>query len=174
MGFSAAAARLVCPEVILANASIQLTVRAPRPTETLSPPSAVTSKGDRYMFPLTSYKITQTLGHGAPALLGRLARASAVTVGATAIALLAFTQTSADAAEDSSRVAQEHHACAVVLGLDPSGDRYDTCIMSLDRSLSEWDQERLARSDRSTCAQKGLQPGTPAFAVCVVKTGQSP
>jgi len=76
--------------------------------------------------------------------------------------------------ENSSQMAQEHHACAVVLGLDPSGGRYDSCIRTLDRSLSEWDQARLVQSARSACAQKGLQPGTPAFAVCVINAEQSP
>ena len=75
---------------------------------------------------------------------------------------------------DVTRMAQEHHACAVVLGLDPSDDRYDTCVRSLDRSLSDWDQARLVESNRTACAEKGLQPGTPAFAVCVVNAGQSP
>jgi len=95
------------------------------------------------MFPLTPSNTAQTLGLGPSARPGRRATASAVIVGAAAIALLAFAHTSASAAENSSRMAQEHHACAVVLGLDPSGRRYDSCIRSLDRSLSEWDQTRL-------------------------------
>jgi hypothetical protein len=126
------------------------------------------------MFPITPSNIAQTLGHGPSARLGRRAMASAVMVGAAAIALLAFAYTSADAAENSSRMSQEHHACVVVLGIDPSGRRYDTCIRSLDRSLSEWDQARLVTSGRSACAQKGLKSGTPAFAVCVVNAEQSP
>jgi hypothetical protein len=84
------------------------------------------------MFPLTPSNTAQTLGLGRSARLGRRATASAVIVGAAAIALLAFARTSANAAENSSRMAQEHHACAVVLGLDPSGRRYDSCIRSLD------------------------------------------
>jgi hypothetical protein len=55
----------------------------------------------------------------------RRARAPALIVGAAAVALLASAQTFARAAESSSRMAQEQHACAVVLGLNPSGDRYD-------------------------------------------------
>jgi hypothetical protein len=104
----------------------------------------------------------------------RWTRASAFMVGAAAIALLAFAQIGARAAENSSRMAQEQHACAVVLGLDPSDDRYDTCVRSLDRSLSGWEQQRLVAGQRSACAQKGLQPGTPAFAMCVVNTAQTP
>jgi len=95
-------------------------------------------------------------------------------VGAAAVAVLGFTHISADAAENASRLAQEHHACAVAIGLHQPGDLYDTCIRSLNKTLSELDQARLASTDRSACTQEGLKPGTPAFAVCVVKAEQSP
>jgi hypothetical protein len=94
-------------------------------------------------------------------------------IGAAAIALLTSANTFANAAENSSRTAQEQHACAVVLGLDPSGRQYDTCIRSLDRNLGERDQARLVQSGRNACAQKGLQPETPAFAVCVLTAEES-
>jgi len=122
------------------------------------------------MFSLTSSDITQTQGHR----LSRRATALVVIVGAAAIALLAFAHTSADAAENSTRMAREHHACAVVMGLHQPGDLYDTCIRSLNKTLSELDQARLVSADRSTCAQEGLKPGTPAFALCVVDAEQSP
>jgi hypothetical protein len=64
-------------------------------------------------------------------------------------------------------MAHEHHACAVVMGLDQPGDLYDTCIRSLNKTLSESDQGRLAKSERSACADYGLSPGTRAFNVCV-------
>ena len=63
---------------------------------------------------------------------------------------------------------------AVVLGLDPSDRRYDTCIRSLDRSLAEWGQSQVVRTDRRACGDKGLEPGTSVFAVCVVNAEQSP
>jgi hypothetical protein len=131
------------------------------------------SKGDQHMFLLTASGIAQTLGHGPSARLGRPATALAIIVGTAAIALLSFAHTTS-AAENSTRMAREHHACAVVLRLDPSGRRYDTCIRSLERSLSEWDRAALVSTNRSTCAWKGLQPGTPAFAVCVVNADQYP
>jgi hypothetical protein len=87
------------------------------------------------MFSLTSTNIAQTQGHDRSTRLGRRTSASAVVVGAAAIALLAFTHTSANAAENSSQAALEQHACAVVLGLDPSGRRYDTCIR---HSIGAW------------------------------------
>jgi hypothetical protein len=82
--------------------------------------------------------------------------------------------TSAYAAGNPSRMALEHHACAVVMGLHQPGDLYDTCIRSLSKNLSELDQARQTSAERSACAQEGLKPGTPAFAVCVVEAGHSP
>jgi hypothetical protein len=125
------------------------------------------------MFRLVLSNITVPQGCDPSARFGRRTRASALIVGAAAVALLASAHAFASAAENPSRMAQEHHACAVVLGLDPSGDSYDTCVRSLDRSLSYRDQARLVESNRSACAEKGLEPGTPAFAVCVVNAGQS-
>ena len=97
-----------------------------------------------------------------------------IIFGAAAVALLASANTLANAVENSSRTAQEHHACAVVMGLHQPGDLYDTCIRSLDKTLSELDQARLVSTDRSECAKEELKPGTPAFAVCVEDTEQSP
>lgn len=106
--------------------------------------------------------------------ISRWAARSAKLVGATAFAaLLASSSNVANAAENSPRLAQEHHACAVVMGLHQPGDLYDTCIRSLSKSLAELDQARLAQSDRSGCAEQGLIPGTRAFAVCVVAAEQA-
>jgi hypothetical protein len=98
--------------------------------------------------------------------------ASTILVSA-AVGLFASARTFAEAAESSPRIAQQHHACAVVMGLPQPGELYDTGIRSLDRSLSERDQARLLSTDRSGCAWKGLQPGTPAFALCVINAEQS-
>ena len=98
-------------------------------------------------------------------------------VAAAAVVLLVLASTLSNAEENSARLAREQHACAVILGLDPLGRRYSVCVRSLDKSLSELDQARLAtrlgESKRSACAQKGLTPGTPTFAVCVVNAEQS-
>lgn len=126
------------------------------------------------MFSLTSFNIPDTKGLDPSAQLTRRTPLSAMIVGAAAITLLASVHTVANAAENSSRAAREHHACAVVMGLHQPGELYDTCIRSLNKTLSELDQARLVLTDRSTCAQEGHKPGTPAFAVCVVDTGQSP
>jgi len=95
-------------------------------------------------------------------------------IAVAAVALLAAANTFARAAENSTRVAREHHACAVIMGLHQPGDLYDTCIRSLDKTLSELDQAKLASTNRTTCAQEGLSPGTPAFAVCVIDAERSP
>jgi hypothetical protein len=136
-----------------------------------SPPFANARQRRHQMFPLTSANIAQPLRHGPSARLGRPATASAIIVGATAIAVLAFAHTSATAAENSPGMAQEQRACAVVLGFDPSEDRYETCVRVLNRNLSQWRRARLIESNRSVCAQKGLEPDTPAFAVCLLNAG---
>jgi hypothetical protein len=70
--------------------------------------------------------------------------------------------------------AQEHHACGVVIGLDPSTAPYQTCIVSLERSLSELAQAQDVQRSRLSCAQEGLAPGTSGFAACVVGAGLAP
>jgi hypothetical protein len=125
------------------------------------------------MFSLTSSNVTRAQLRNSSARLSRRASHSVKIIGAAAIALLAAGNNLANAAENPARTAQEQHACAAVLGLDPSGRRYDACMRVLDRNLSEWDYARLVSTDRDTCARSDLQPGTPAFAVCVVKAEQS-
>jgi hypothetical protein len=119
------------------------------------------------MFSLISPNVTQTQPCDTLARRSRRTTRSIKIIGAAAIALLASANTFAHAADDSTRMAREHHACAVMIGLQQPGDLYDTCIRSLDKTLSELDRARLVSENRSGCAEKGLQPGTPAFAVCV-------
>lgn len=126
------------------------------------------------MFPLTSNSLTQTRAYGRFGRRSRRTAALALVVGASAIAMLSGASNFANAAGSSTRMAQEQHACAVVMGLHRPGDLYATCIRSLDKSLSELDQSRLASTDRSACAREGLRPGTPAYAVCVVNAEQPP
>ena len=124
------------------------------------------------MAPLTSPDVAQRRRRG---LSGRSNRqTAAVMAGASAIALLAVARNSATAAANLPRAAQEQHACAAVMGLRQPGDLYDTCIRSLEKTLSELDQARLVAAGRRTCAQEGLQRGTAAFAECVLNTEQSP
>jgi len=124
------------------------------------------------MFSITLANITQE--HRKSGHRGRRATASVITSGAAAIALLASATTFAHAVENSSRMAQEQHACAVVMGFRQPGDLYDTCIGSLDKTLSELDQARLEATDQKACTRKGLKSGTPDFAVCVVNAHQCP
>jgi hypothetical protein len=125
------------------------------------------------MFSITSRKVTPAQLRNSSAAASRRMSHSAKIIGAAAIALLAAGNTFANATENPSRLAPEQHACSAVLGLDSSGRRHDACISSLERSLSEWDYARLVKAGRDGCAREGLQPGTAAFAVCVVKAEQS-
>ena len=91
------------------------------------------------MFSLTSPNVTRTRLRNSSARLSRPRTHSVKIVGAAAIGLLAAGNNLANAAENPARTAKEQHACAVVRGLDPLDRRYDACIRSLDRSLSELD-----------------------------------
>jgi hypothetical protein len=81
-----------------------------------------------------------------------------MTVGATAISLLIGANSFANAAEISPRMTQEQHACAVVMGLHQPGDLYDTCIRSLNKTLSELDQARLVRQTETPALKRGSNP----------------
>jgi hypothetical protein len=140
-----------------------------------SRPLANACQRRHHMFPLTSANIAQTLGHGPSARFGRPATASAIIV-AAAIALFAFAHTPANAAENSPGMAQEQRACAVVLGLDPSEDSYETCVRVFNRNLSQWrpsvDQDDWARYNQA-CAEVGIDPGSPIFLQCVTDLDHS-
>ena len=126
------------------------------------------------MFSLNSFNATPTQQLDPSGRLSRRATRSVKIIAAAAVALLAAVNTFASAAEKSTRMAREHHACAIIMGLHQPGDLYDTCISSLEKTLSGLDQAKLVSTDRTTCAQEGLKPGTPAFAVCVVDAERSP
>ena len=78
-----------------------------------------------------------------------------------------YYNSTAQAPGEWSRMAREQHACAVVMGLPQPGNLYDTCIRSLDKTLSGLDKARQASTKRDVCAQAKLHPGTPSFAACV-------
>ena len=123
------------------------------------------------MVPQTFSNVAQAQG---PRPLARRATGSPRLFGAAAMAaLLASSHTFANVAGDASGMTQERHVCTIVLGLDRSGPQYDACIRSLHRSLAAWNRTQLVQTDRRACAERGLEPGTAAFAVCVVNTDQS-
>ena len=126
------------------------------------------------MFSLNSFNATPTQQLNPSGRLSRRTTRPVKIIAVAAVALLAVANTFASAAENSTRVAREHHACAVIMGLHHPGDLYDTCIRSLDKTLSELDHVGLVSANRTTCAREGLKPGTPAFAVCVVDAERSP
>ena len=128
------------------------------------------------MFSLTSSKATATHQHqlDPSGRLNRRTTRSVKIITLATVALLAAANSFATAAENPTRTAREHHACAVIMGLHQPGDLYDTCIRSLEKTLSELDQAKLVPTNRARCAREGLKPGTPAFAVCVVDAERSP
>ena len=126
------------------------------------------------MFSLSSSKATPTQQPDLSARFNWRTTRSVKIITIATVALLAAANTFASAAENSTRTAQEHHACAVIMGLHQPGDLYDTCMRSLDKTLSELDQAELVSTNRTRCAQERLKPGTSAFAVCVVDAERSP
>lgn len=65
----------------------------------------------------------------------------------------------ANAAGNSSRMALEQHACSVVMGLHQPGDLYDTCVRSLNKTLSELDRARLDSTEtRARVPTRGSNP----------------
>jgi hypothetical protein len=92
------------------------------------------------MFHLIPSNICHSQGSDRSGRLRHRTGTTRLIAGVAAIALLAAAHTSARAAEASSQMAHEHHACAVVMGLHQPGDLYDTCVRSLDKTLSELDQ----------------------------------
>jgi hypothetical protein len=110
------------------------------------------------MFSLTSPNVTRTQLRNSSARVSCRTTHSVKIIGTAAIALLAAGNSLANAAENPPRTAQEQHACAVVRRLDPSGRRYDACIRSLDRSLSEWD---YAASFRRTAVHAPRRASSP-------------
>jgi hypothetical protein len=126
------------------------------------------------MFSLNSFNATPTQQLDPSDRLSRRTTRSIKIITVAAVALLAVANTFASAAENPARTAREHHACAVIMGLHQPGDLYDTCIRSLEKTLSGLDQAKLVSTNRNRCAREGLKPGTPAFAVCVVDAERSP
>jgi hypothetical protein len=124
------------------------------------------------MFHSIASDVSRPQGCDTTARPNRQAKAAPIITAVAAIAVLAFAPVSAGAAGDSSRLAREQHACTVVMGLHQPGDLYDTCIRSLSKSLSGLDQARLVHKERTLCSQRGLKPGTSAFAVCAVTAEQ--
>ena len=125
------------------------------------------------MLSLDSFSATPTQQLNPSGRLSRRTTRSVKIIAAAAVALLAA-NTYASAAEHSTRAAGEHHACAVIMGLHQPGDLYNTCIRSLEKTLSGLDQAKLVSTNRARCAQERLKPGTPAFAVCVEDAERSP
>ena len=80
------------------------------------------------MFHSIAHDIGRSQGCDTTARPSRRVKAAPVITTVAVVAGLAFASVAAGAAEDSSGMAREQHACAVVMGLHQPGDLYDTCI----------------------------------------------
>lgn len=102
---------------------------------------------------------------------GQLARILPVL--ASSLVLAACAMNPADAQSSTpGRVAQAHHACGATMGLNPADSDYDMCVTSLLQTVAGLDQASLVERDRRACMQRGLQPNTSEFALCVVDAEQ--
>lgn len=95
-------------------------------------------------------------------------------VGSSTLALAQAERTAVSTLDRSQRAdpalpTQLHHACADIMGLDPSQAPYETCVRSLANCASEAQRDQTTELRRLSCAREGLVSGTPAFAICVVK-----
>jgi uncharacterized protein with beta-barrel porin domain len=89
--------------------------------------------------------------------IGRILRGLALSAGLLLMAIPA-----ALAGTQAERVAREQHACAEILGLNPSQAGYDACITTLDRARSDPQQGNEA----AVCAYVGLGPTASALDQC--------
>jgi hypothetical protein len=89
---------------------------------------------------------------------------------ASSLVLAALTINPADA--QSSTAAEARQVCATTMGLNPAGADYDMCVTRLQQTTARMDQAAQVERDRRACMERGLQPDTPAFALCVVDAEQ--
>jgi uncharacterized lipoprotein YajG len=88
---------------------------------------------------------------------------------ASSLVLAACATNPADAQSSTpERTAEAHQACANTMGLNPANTDYDMCVTSLLQTIAGMDQASLVQRDRRACMQRGLQPNTREFALCVV------
>ena len=117
--------------------------------------------------------------HRSPCNKGRLGIAVTALIGAATIMLLASVHAFAGPLAPATRLAQEHRACAVVLGLDPSEAPYQHCIESLARTWPQTDPPQLASLDPTpqTPHQKAIAAcaavGRDQDSACVVDLDQT-
>ena len=71
-----------------------------------------------------------------------------------------------------ARVTQVREICADTMHLNPTEADHEACVDSLLQTLAGMDEARLVQSDRQTCMNQGLRPGTREFAICVVDREQ--
>jgi hypothetical protein len=109
----------------------------------------------------------------------RIATATAALIGTATISLLASAHAFAELANQAKYLAQERHACAIVLGLDPSEAPYQDCVAVLERNLPPRDPPLAIASAGSAdltmrhkanaaCTDIGLDQGSLSYGRCVL------
>jgi hypothetical protein len=92
---------------------------------------------------------------------------------ASSLLLAACAMNPADAQSSTpGRMAEARQACAHTMGLNPANADYDMCVASLLQTVAGMDQATLVERDRRACMQRGFQPNTREFALCVVDAEQ--
>jgi hypothetical protein len=89
-----------------------------------------------------------------------------VLVFAGAAGCAAAVPSSALSPEQASRVGQ---ICRSTLGVEPGEAHYAGCVESLSASLNDLGRGRALARARGDCIDRGMGPGTPALAECVLR-----
>ena len=90
---------------------------------------------------------------------------------ALALAACASYPANADSAPPAA-IAAVDHACAVTMGLNPSEAEYSLCTRRLLETVAGLERPQRVARERAACLARGLQVGTPDFALCVVAQNQ--
>jgi hypothetical protein len=89
-----------------------------------------------------------------------------ISISLVAIAFGSHIQAAVAASSDV--VARERAGC-IQMGLNPTEDAFDYCMVSLARSAAATERADIIETYREACAQQGLGIGTTPFDVCVVR-----
>jgi len=114
----------------------------------------------------------------------RIATATAALIGTATISLLASAHAFAEPADQAKYLAQKRHACAIVLGLDPSEAPYQDYVAVLERNLPPRDPPLAIPSAGSAdlttrhkanaaCTDIGLEQGSLGYGRCVLDLDQT-
>jgi hypothetical protein len=73
----------------------------------------------------------------------------------------------------SGQVTRVGQICQSVMGIEPGEEHYYACVSSLSDSVKGLDQSDAMQRAHSACAERGLEPDSPGFAECVLRTSDA-